>query len=183
MQPASDRSTFSEPAFTSRACAQPATRTIPLGSSGWPAQVKGQASVGIVPRGFCRRFVLTIADRDGLSRRVARTVDPAQVPRFDRNLRDFAVVADSQFDGQPAARRLGAQNTKLLSRDGNKRATLSESRMRETCLSGSMSGRWKRSMIGLVRHRQTKGPATDRPHLNHRATSRLYPLGPIGCLR
>ena len=26
----------------------------------------------------------------------------------------------------------------------------------------------------LVRHRQTKGPATDRLHLNHRATSRLY---------
>jgi hypothetical protein len=29
-------------------------------------------------------------------------------------------------------------------------------------------------MVRLVRHRQTKGPATDRPHLNHRATSRLY---------
>jgi uncharacterized protein YecT (DUF1311 family) len=26
----------------------------------------------------------------------------------------------------------------------------------------------------LVRHRPTKGPATDRPHLNHRATSRLH---------
>ena len=26
----------------------------------------------------------------------------------------------------------------------------------------------------LVRHRQTKGPATDRLHLNHRATPRLY---------
>ena len=29
-------------------------------------------------------------------------------------------------------------------------------------------------MAGLVRHRQTKGPGTDRPRLNHRATSRLY---------
>ena len=27
---------------------------------------------------------------------------------------------------------------------------------------------------GLVRHRQTKGPATDRLRLNHRATSRLH---------
>ena len=40
--------------------------------------------------------------------------------------------------------------------------------------SGSMSGMWKRSMVGLVRHRQTKEAATDRPNLNHRATSRLY---------
>jgi len=28
--------------------------------------------------------------------------------------------------------------------------------------------------VGLVRHRQTKEPVTDRPRLNHRATSRLY---------
>jgi len=48
--------------------------------------------------------------------------------------------------------------------------------MREICLSGSMSGMWKRSMLNLVRHRQTKEPGTDRGHLNHRATSRLYRL-------
>ena len=29
-------------------------------------------------------------------------------------------------------------------------------------------------MAGIVRHRQTKEPETDRPSLNHRATSRLY---------
>jgi hypothetical protein len=46
--------------------------------------------------------------------------------------------------------------------------------MREIRQSGSMSGRWKRSMVELVRHRQTKGPVTDRLVLNHRATSRLY---------
>jgi len=29
-------------------------------------------------------------------------------------------------------------------------------------------------MVRLVRHRQTKGPETDRPYLPHRATSRLH---------
>jgi GT2 family glycosyltransferase len=46
--------------------------------------------------------------------------------------------------------------------------------MREMCMSGSTSGMWKRSMAWIVRHRQTKELDTDRPNLNHRATSRLY---------
>jgi hypothetical protein len=46
--------------------------------------------------------------------------------------------------------------------------------MRENRLSGSMSGRWKRGTVRRVRHRQTKGPATDGSDLNYRATSRLY---------
>src|SRR5271169_4376818 len=35
-------------------------------------------------------------------------------------------------------------------------------------------------MVRLVRHRPTKGPATDRPHLHHRATSRLHKSGGYG---
>jgi hypothetical protein len=35
-------------------------------------------------------------------------------------------------------------------------------------------------MVRLMRHRQTKGPATDRPHLTHRATSRLYKSPVLG---
>ena len=31
-------------------------------------------------------------------------------------------------------------------------------------------------MVPLVRHPQTKERDTDRLHLNHRATSRLYPI-------
>ena len=48
--------------------------------------------------------------------------------------------------------------------------------MRASRTSGSRSGTWKRSRAALVRHRQTKGPDTDRRHLNHRATSRLYTI-------
>ena len=50
----------------------------------------------------------------------------------------------------------------------------SESPVRETRPLGSMSGVWKRGRVRLLRHRQTKGPETDRPSLHYRATSRLY---------
>jgi hypothetical protein len=48
--------------------------------------------------------------------------------------------------------------------------------MREIRTSGLMSEMWKRSMVELVRHPQTKGRGTDRLDLNHRATSRLYAI-------
>jgi hypothetical protein len=46
-------------------------------------------------------------------------------------------------------------------------------------MSGSMSGMWKRGTVWIMRHRQTKGPDTDRPDLNNRATSRLYSLSEL----
>jgi hypothetical protein len=43
-----------------------------------------------------------------------------------------------------------------------------------TGTSGLMGGMWKWILLGLGRHPQTKGRATARLNLNHRATSRLY---------
>jgi hypothetical protein len=36
-------------------------------------------------------------------------------------------------------------------------------------------------MAELMRHRLTKGSATDRPHLNHRATPRLHKVARSQC--
>ena len=68
---------------------------------------------------------------------------------------------------------------------GDSMKSFSESRMREirprgTRLRVAMSGTWKRSRDELLRHRQTKGPETDRLNLNHRATSRLYRIAESG---
>jgi hypothetical protein len=57
------------------------------------------------------------------------------------------------------------------------RACLSESRVREIRTHGSTGGVWRRGMVGIMRHRQTKGPVTARPSLINRATPRPYSHG------
>jgi len=68
----------------------------------------------------------------------------------------------------------GFRNCRWRSRE-SKGVSLVESRMREICMSGSMSGMWKRSHGRTTKAPQTKeaGNRYVRAY-SHRATSRLY---------
>jgi len=48
--------------------------------------------------------------------------------------------------------------------------------MREICMSGSRSGRWKRGTVGYSGTGNRKGQLTRMADLHHRATSRLYSM-------
>src|SRR5713226_4048578 len=46
--------------------------------------------------------------------------------------------------------------------------------MREICMSGAMSGEWKRAKVSYSGTGRRKSRKHARPHLNYRATPRLY---------
>ena len=144
--------------ITSRETSRSGHRTEPHGVGLGELLQPGQRQPGLPDRGFPRRVQ-------------AEDVAPCQAPcplRGEAPIPQRSGRGPAWPDPPPRAAR--------ESPVGERMKSFSESRMRENRTSGSMSGTWKRSTAGLVRHRQTKEPGTDRPSLNHRATSRLYPV-------
>ena len=87
------------------------------------------------------------------------------------------VVRDLEI-GQPSNSE-SVQKLPTASHAKRRREVLSESRMREIRMSGSMSGCGNGASVEPVRHRQTKGRQQMCSAYSHRATLRLYPIEPI----